>query len=84
MGFRINPIAAESARNALVENDGQAAFEATEGASRAALDAQELREIERSQYYGAAPTPTSAPVATTPEGSDARRSLIARLFRRRR
>ena len=81
MAFRINPIAAESTRNALVENDGSAAFEATENASRSALDAEELRELEQSQLYGTAPAsarPSSAPVA----GSAARRSLIARLFRR--
>ena len=80
MTFGINPLAAESARKALVENDGQAAFEATENASRAELDAQELREIERTQYYPTATSaPDSAPVPTTPA---ARRSLIARLFRR--
>ena len=78
MAFRINPLAADAARKALVENDGQAAFEATENASRADLDAQELREIERSQYYGATSASTSAPIATTPA---TRRSLIARLFR---
>ena len=72
----------ESARNALVENDGQAAFEATENGSRAALDAEELREIERSQYYRAAPASSSAPVPATPDTPAARRSLIARLFRR--
>ena len=74
-----NPLHAEAARKALVENDGQAAFDATANASRAALDAEELREIERSQYYGA----TTAPVAATPPATPAtRRSLIARLFRR--
>ena len=81
MTFGPNPIAAESARKALVENDGSAAFESTENASRAELDAQELRELERTQYYGAvaAPARSSAPVPATPT---ARRTLIARLFRR--
>ena len=81
MTFGINPIAAESTRNALVENDGTAAFESTENASRAALDVEELREIERSQYYTTATSPAAAaaPVPTPPA---ARRSLIARLFRR--
>jgi hypothetical protein len=80
MTFGGNPtIAADATRKALVENDGSAAFEASENASRAELDAQELREIERSMYYGA----TSAPVAATPPATPAaRRSLIARLFRR--
>ena len=58
MTFGINPIAAESTRNALVENDGQAAFEADENSSRAALDAAELREIERSMYYRRSPNPS--------------------------
>jgi hypothetical protein len=77
-----NPLHAEAARKALVENDGQAAFDATANASRAALDAQELREIERSQYYGATSLTKDPGTETVPATPTARRSLIARLFRR--
>ena len=70
-------------RKALVENDGSAAFEATERTSRSALDAEELHELEHSLYYQVL-EPASTPAEPLGPGPvpTPRRSLIARLFRR--
>jgi hypothetical protein len=59
-------------------HEGEAAAEAHEAAeSRAALDAADLRELERAEYYNGAPTPVPAPAAAA-----RRRGLLDRLLRR--
>jgi hypothetical protein len=85
MTFGINPISAEATRNALVENDRRDAKANDSSSSRAALDAEELKDLEHSLYRAASASmdPNAAlgraPAQTAPV---ARRSLIARLFRR--
>jgi hypothetical protein len=86
MAFGPNPISAEAARKALVENDRLDANHNETSSSRAALDAEELQDLERSLYY----TGASHPVDSTTSNPDpipapapmSRRGLIARLFRR--
>jgi len=82
MSSSLNPIAADITRKGLVENDRQDAIHNDASASRAALDAEELRELEHSLYYTAATLPAD-PAGTMPAPSSARRSLIDRIFRRR-
>lgn len=76
-----NPsISAEVARKTLVANDEAAASVNAAGGDRAALDAAELHDLERSLYYGKmpdTPSPAAAPMPAT-----SRRSVIDRLFRR--
>lgn len=83
MSFPNPSINAEVIRSALVENDGAAASQNDAHASRASLDAEELRDLERSLYYGA----TSSEAGKSPGPAAAatpapRRRLIDRLFRR--
>jgi hypothetical protein len=75
-----NPaIGAEAVRRALGQADPPSG-------DRAELDAAELRELERSLYYGetaVSSNPGAAPDAgATQTAPSTRRSLIARLFRR--
>jgi hypothetical protein len=99
MTFGINPIAAEASRKALVENDRLDAHHNETNASRAALDAEELHDLEHSLFYSAttgtiAVTPAGTPEAASPQSAPlpapaealpaaARRTLLYRLFRRR-
>jgi hypothetical protein len=53
MSFPNPSINAEITRSALVENDGSAARQNDADSSRASLDAEELRDLERALYYGA-------------------------------
>jgi hypothetical protein len=65
------PIAAEAARKALTTDPiADAADRSTQ--VTAALDAQELQELERAQYYGDRQAPAPAP----------RRGFLRRLLRR--
>ena len=82
MSLGPNPITADAARNALVANDRQDARANDSGASRAKLDAEELRELEQSLYIhsSAGPGAKAGPSATRTVAR--RRSLLDRLFRR--
>ena len=84
MTYGPNPIAAEASRKALVENDRLDANHNDAAASRASLDVEELRDLERTLYV----SPAGATVTeTTPAGTGPvarRRSLLDRLFRRGR
>lgn len=84
MNIGPNPIAADAARRALVENDRLDANRNDVSRERAALDAEELRDLERSLYAASSATVATTPVVPeVPATQPSRRSLIARLFRRR-
>jgi hypothetical protein len=69
-----NPsIVGEAVRNALTSDESRAADAADASTSRAALDEEELRELERTEFYADAP----APAAPAP-----RRTWLDRLLRR--
>jgi len=74
---------ASPARHALVENDRLDARANESGASRAKLDAEELRELEQSLYIHSSASPPGAKAGPNMTATvSRRRSLIARLFRR--
>jgi hypothetical protein len=84
MTFGGNPgIGAEAARKALVENDRLDANRHETSAGRAALDEEELRDLERTLYVRTSTSPKEGkalPRMTEPVTT--RRSLLDRLFRR--
>ena len=83
MSFGPNPITADAARHALVENDRLDARANDSGASRAKLDAEELRELEQSLYIHSSASAAGAKAGpNVTETVARRRSLIDRLFRR--
>lgn len=80
MTFGPDPIAADAALRGLTADQHAAANQHDASIKRAALDEAELHDLERAEYYG------EAPAALNPEAlpKAAHRSLLDRLFRRRR
>jgi hypothetical protein len=91
-GFGQHPLAVDAVRRAITEGQVDDANAMTARCERASLDEEELREVERSEYYTTAePTGgTDAQAATateqraaTPTATGGRRpGFLQRLFRR--
>jgi hypothetical protein len=73
-----NPVTGEAIRKALGPDQVEAARGSAELQQRVALDAAELRDLERAEYYGE----TSAVSEEATPAASRRRSILDRLLRR--